>query len=240
VRLSTQPEKSTQDGFTLIEMAISIGVLGIVLLVVAILLLRTTDTYMQVATNTNTSKQARHCLEMISREVRESANFSIVNPVAGGPLAAVTDALLLTSARRSDGAFVLDGNNFPVPESVVLFYVNALPGGNSQLVRHQLYYVEDLNAFTPPYVLAAAPYSGTDIDIVDNTGQVISVNRTTGDVGAATSFIPPRILMNETNSLDVVNNGIDPIEIRVVCQDVDRNGRTATTRLNTQVEPRNL
>lgn len=240
MRKSIRDKKSIRSGFTLIEVAISLGVLGILTLVVAALLLRTTDTYTQVATNTNTAKQARHCLEMISREVRESANFSIVNPVAAGQLASVTDALLLTSARRSDGVFALDADNFPIPQSIVLFYINALPNGNSQLVRHQLYYAEDLNAFAPPFVLAAAPYSGVNINIVDNLGQVISIDRTTGTVGGTPSFRSPRILMNETNSLDLVNNGIDPIEIRVTCQDVDRNGRAATTRLSTQVEPRNL
>jgi len=183
---------------------------------------------------------------MISQEIRESVNLRIVNPVAGAPLGAVQDALLLWSARDSNGAFNLDGSSFPEPESIILFYLNTTPEGITQLVRHQLYYNEDLGvaagATIPPFVLAANPYVGTDIVIVSDggTGVAININRSTGAVAGTPSLRTPRVLMNRTMSLDIVDNLVDPIEARIACQIVDRHGRTATARLRTQVDPRNL
>jgi len=233
-------------GFTLIEVAISIGVLGILTLIIATILIRTIDSYAQVTADTDTNKQARHCLDVIAQEMRESVNASIVNPVAGAALGPVQDALLLWSARRSDGTFSLNGGNFPVQESIVLFYLNTTPEGITQLVRHQLYYVEDLGVpagvHIAPFVLAPTPYVGPDIVIVDDggAGNAISINRSTGAVGGTPPLRAPTILMNRTMSLDIVDNGIDPIEARIACQFVDRNGRTATSRLRTQIELRNL
>jgi len=233
-------------GFTLIEVAVALAVLGILTLVIAIIMMRTIDTYGQVMSDTDTVKQARYCLEMISQEIRESVNLSIVNSAAGPPLGAVQDALLLWSARDSIGDFKLDGSSFPEPKSIILFYLNTTPEGITQLVRHQLYYTEDLGVdagvYTDPFVLAANPYVGTDIVIVDNggAGVAININRTTGAVAGTPSLRTPRVLMNRTMSLDIVDNLVDPIEARIACQTVDRHGRTATARLRTQVDPRNL
>ena len=203
--------------------------------------------YAQVTAETDTIKQARHCLEMISQEMRESVNASIVSIAAGAPLGAVQDALLLTSARRSDGTFDdFTDNGFPTPQSIILFYLNTTPEGSTQLVRHQLYYAEDLGGgagvYTPPFVLSANPYVGANIVIVDDGGAgiAININRSTGAVGPTPSLRTPKVLMNRTMSFDIVDNGIDPIEARITCQFVDRNGRTATSRLSTQIELRNL
>ena len=159
--------KSTRkrSGFTLIEVAISLGVLGLLTLVIGSLMVRTVDTYGQLTVDTDTIKQARHCLEMISREVRESANTSIHTPAAGAAMGPVVDALLLTSARNSSGTFCVDASNFPLPQSIILFYLNITPEGITQLVRHQLYYAEDLNAYTPPFALPGVtnPYIGANI-----------------------------------------------------------------------------
>jgi prepilin-type N-terminal cleavage/methylation domain-containing protein len=238
--------RSGSSGFTLIEVAVALGILGIITLVIAALLIRAVDTYGQVMVETDTTKHARHCLGMISREMRESVDTlnSIFQPAAGAPLGPVQDALLLTSARDSNGIFTLDPNSFPVPESIILFYLNTTPEGITQLVRHQLYYVEDLNAFTPPFVLkvAPSPYVGTNIVVVDNAGAgaEISIDRTTGSVVGTPPLKSPRVLMNRAMSFDIVNNGVDPVEARLICQSIDRYGRTATSRLSTQIEPRNL
>ncbi|UCD56630.1 MAG: type II secretion system protein [Candidatus Hydrogenedentota bacterium] len=246
-------ERKAHEAFTLIEVAVALGVLGALTLVIATLMLRTIDTYGQVTSETDTTKQARYCLEMISRELRESVNTpttpSIVNPAAGAPMAAVQDALLLTSARQSDddsavppkgGEFILDVDNFPDPQSIVLFYLNTTPEGITQLVRHQLYYDEDLSVYASPFALAANPYVDPNIVVVDNAGTVININRTTGAVAGTPPFRPPKVLMNRTMSFDIVDTGIDPIEARITCQTVDRYGRTATARLSSQIEPRNL
>lgn len=238
-----------RGGFTLIEVAVVLGVLGAVLLVAGTMLTQTIEAYSKVASQTDTIKQARHCLEMISREIRESVNFDIQSQAAGAPLATVTDALLLTSARLADNpatadpdnAFVVDASGFPVPQSIILFYLNATPEGITQLVKHQLYYFEDLNIYTPPFrLLNPSPYVGANIVILDNNNLPIAINRNTGAVGAAASFSRPRILMNGSTSFDMINDGINPIEARITCQVTDQHGRSVATRLRTQIEPRNI
>jgi len=231
-------------GFTLIEVAVVLGVLGAVLLVATTLMTGTMDSYANVASETETIKQARHCLEMISYEVRESANINIQNQAAGAPLANVIDAVLLTSARDSSNTFNVDANNFPVPQSIILFYLNTTPEGINQLVRHQLFYVEDLNPLVPPFHLllpaAGGPYVGANIVIVDGAGTVIPLNRTTGGTAAVAPLRAPKILMNGSTSFDVINDLTNPIEVRVTCRITDRHGRSTTTRLSTQVQPRNI
>lgn len=230
-------------GFTLIEVAVSLGILGMVTLVVAALLTRTVDTYGQVMVETESTKHARHCLEMVSREMRESVDTlnSIYQPAAGPLLGPVQDALLLTSARASDGTFALF-NNFAQPQSIILFYLNTTPEGITQLVRHQLYYAEDLNFFSPPFVLktVTSPYVGTNIVIVDNAGTDIYIDRTTGAVAGTPPLRSPRVLMNRAMSFDIVDNGLDPVEARLICQSIDRYGRAATSRLSTEIDPRNM
>lgn len=237
-------DMSGRKGFTLIEVAVSLGILGIVTLVVAALLTRTVDTYGQVTVQTDTTKRARHCLEVVSREMRESVQTlnSIYQPAAGPLLGPVQDALLLTSARQSDGTFTLN-NNFAQPESIVLFYLNTTPEGITQLIRHQLYYATDLIGFNEPFTLktATSPYVGTDIVIVDNAGTEINIDRTTGAVAGTPPLKSPKVLMNRAMSFDIVDNGPDePLEVRLICQSLDRYGRTATSSLRTEIDPRNL
>ncbi len=240
------------SGFTLIEMAVSLGILGMVTLVVAALLIRTVDTYGQVMVETDTTKHARHCLEMISREMRESVQTlnSIYQPAAGPLLGPVQDALLLTSARQTKATadatgtdiFRLGPNNFAQPSSIILFYLNTTPEGITQLVRHQLYYVEDLNSYSPPFILkmVPSPYSGTNIVVIDSAGTQINIDRTTGSVAGTPPLNSPKVLMNRAMSFDIVVSGLDPVEVRLICQSVDRYGRTATSRLSTQIDARNL
>lgn len=239
------------NGFTLIEMAIAVGVLTILTLVMGSLLLRTVDTYGQIASDTETIKQGRQCLAMISREIRESVNFVMSDlTTPADPLTPVQDALLLWSARQSENLsvfpkkhrdFVVDGNDNPVVSSIILFYLNTTPEGIPQLMRHQLYFDEDLSAFTEPFVLQAGnPYVGSNIVIVDGAGTAINIDRATGAVNTTPPYESPRILMNGAVSFDVVDDGIDPPEARIICQTTDRFNRTAMTPLNTQVGPRNL
>jgi len=242
-------KKRERGGFTLIEVAVVLGVLGAVLLVAGTMLTQTIEAYSKVASQTDTIKQARYCLEMISREIRESVNFDIQSQAAGAPLGTVIDALLLTSARLADNpatadpdnAFVVDTSGFPVPQSIILFYLNITPEGITQLVRHHLYYFEDLSIYTPPFrLLSPTPYVGASIVILDNNNIPIGINRNTGAVGAAAPFSPPRILMNGSTSFDMINDGINPIEARITCQVTDQHGRSVVTRLRTQIEPRNI
>lgn len=231
-----------RDGFTIIEVAVALGILGILSLVVAMLLLRTMDTYGSVASSTGTTKSTRHCLERISREMRESTNVNIVSEAAGAPLGTIRDALLLRSARDSAGVFHADAATgyYPDPQSIILYYLNTTDEGVTQLVEHKLFYAGDLNAFVAPFSLQTPdPYSGGNIVIVDSAGTVINVDRTTGAVNGTAPSIPPRILMNRAISFDVINDHLNPLELRVSCQIVDRYGRAATTRLRTQVDPRN-
>lgn len=237
------------NGFTLIEMAIAVGVLTILTLVMGSLLLRTVDTYGQIASDTETIKQGRQCLAMISREIRESVNFVMSDlTTPADPLTPVQDALLLWSARESENPamfkkrrFVVNGNSEPVVSSIILFYLNTTPEGIPQLMRHQLYFDEDLSAFTEPFVLQAGnPYVGSNMVIVDGAGTAINIDRATGAVNGTPPYESPRILMNGAVSFDVVDDGIDPPEARIICQTTDRFNRTAMTPLNTQVCPRNL
>ena len=231
-------------GFTLIEIAIVLGVLGAVLLVSATLLTGTMNTYAKTASETETIKNARHSLEMISRDVRESANFDIQNPAPGAALATVTDAMLLTSSRGSNNAFAVDIDNFPQPQSIILYYLNVTNEGIPQLMRHQLFYVEDLDpyGFTPPFQLLAVPgpYVGPSIVIVDNVGNVIPINRVTGGSGGVMPLKAPQVMMVGSTSLDMVGMAPTPIEARLTCQFTDRHGRTTATRLSTTIMPRNM
>jgi len=227
-------------GFTLTEVAVAAGGLGILTLVVATLLAHTVDTFGRVSNETYTTAQVRNCLEMISAEMRESVNYSVVNPAAGAPQASVRDALLSTSARWSDGTFSLDANGFPLPQSIVLFYLNTCPDGTMELMRHQLYYAEDLNTYAPPFLLVDPPYIGGDVVIIDSIGAEIHVDRTTGAVETIVPLKPPRRVINRVSSLDIVDNGVDPIEVRITCQLVDRKGRMRTSSLTKQIVARNL
>ncbi|GAB4344130.1 MAG: hypothetical protein Kow0099_23260 [Candidatus Abyssubacteria bacterium] len=240
----------SHKGFTLIEVAVALGILGALTLVVATIMIRTIDTYGQVMSDTDTTRQARQCMEEISREMREAIDGDIWLPADGGlPSNNVRDALLLTSARQSgipappapQTTFISDANGFPVPRSIILFYINTTAEGIPQLVRHQLFYDEDLSAYAPPFRFPAVnPYQGPAIVILDNNNTVITINRTSGAVVGTAPFRAPKVLMNETTSFDIVANLLNPPEIRITCQNRDRYGRTATTRLITQVEPRNL
>ena len=193
---------------------------------------------------TETVKNTRYCLEEISRDVRESVNFDIQNAAldAGWPLGVVNDALLLTSSRRSDGSFGVNADNTAMPQSIVLYYLNTTLEGIPQLIRHQLFFAEDLFVYQAPFQLMAAPgpYIGTDIVIVDNVGNAITIDRTTGEPGGAIPFLAPKVMMNGATSLDLVGVAPIPIEIWITCQFTDRHGRSTTTRLSTTVKPRNM
>ncbi|RJP23739.1 MAG: prepilin-type N-terminal cleavage/methylation domain-containing protein [Candidatus Abyssobacteria bacterium SURF_5] len=237
-----------EAGFTLIEVAVSIGVLGALSLVITALLLRTLDTYGQIMSDTDTIKQARYSLNMVSREIRESVNLNFADVVVPG------DALILASARNVNNDFVLDGPPFvaagptntfdPIDSSIILLYINTSADGIPQLVRHQLYYAQDLNLYVPPFNLVLPdPYSGTDILIVDSAGTQIAVNMTTGAVAGTAPTVPPKILMNRVAAFDLALNVAPappfPLNIFLTCQVVDRYGRTATSRFQAQADPRN-
>ena len=237
-------------GFTVIELAVVLAVLSIVLLAAGVLLLNTTDTYAKITSTTMTMMEARECLQSISREVREAMGdpniADLTVPV--NDLAPVTnDAMLLTSARDSNGIFSLTLNNFPNAESIILYYLNTTAEGDTQLMRLQLYYVDDFNIgagsiFVPPFSLASPAYAGNNIVIQDVNNIPIAIDRATGAIGGAGGIAPtrpPRVLMNQTFSFDIMNDFVNPIEIRVSCQIIDRFNREATTRLVAEIEPRN-
>jgi hypothetical protein len=99
-----------------------------------------------------------------------------------------------------------------------------------------------LNLLTPPFQLLnppAGPYVGQNIVIVDGVGNPISINRNTGGTAGVNPFMAPKVLMNASTSFDVVDDGINPVEVRLTCQVTDRYGRSVTTRLSTMVQPRN-
>ena len=238
--------KQNSGGFTLIEIAIVLGVLGALLLVSATLLAGTMNTYSKLTSETETIKKARHALEIMSRDVRESVNFDIQDPTAnpGGPVADTIDAMLLTSSRRSNNTFAVTFDNFPDPQSIVLYYLNQTPEGIPQLIRHQLFFVEDLNpyGFVPPYTLAPppGPYNAGNIILIDGAGKLITLNRTTGGTGAVMPFLAPKVMMTGSTSLDLIGLAPTPIEARLTCQFTDQYGRATTTRLRTTIRPRNL
>ena len=227
-------------GYTLTEVAVAMAIMSMLGLMMAALLVETTDTYGRLSLETYTTSQVRACLETIGDEVRESINFSIADPASAAPQTVAQDVLLLTSARRSDGRFVLNAGGYPESQSIVLYYMNTSPEGISQLVRHQLYYAEDLNAFAPPFILAPVPLVANNIVIVDNTGISITVERTSGAAGATASFGSPRSLINHVSSLDIVWGSMSPIEINVTCKFVGKKGRTATSRFTKQALARNI
>ena len=231
-------------GFTLIEIAVVLGVLGVVLLVAATMLTSTMEVYATVTRETETVKNTRQCLDVMSTDIRESVNFDIQNPAMdpGGPLAVVTDALLLTSSRTSNNTFGVNADNSADPQSIILYYLNTTPEGIPQLIRHQLFFAEDLNLFQEPFQLLAvpSPYVGANIVIVDNIGNIIPLNRTTGGVGAVMPFKAPRVMLNGATSLELVGAAPTPIEARITCQFTNTKGRVTTTRLSTTVMPRNF
>lgn len=237
MRLKIKPKS---QGFTLVEMAVVVGGLGIVTLFIAVLVVGTTDTFGRLSSDTQSMGQLRNCLDVFSADIRESMQCSIVDPVVGDPQNPALDALLFTSARPASGPFKLDANGFPLPKSILLYYIGLTPEGMPQLAKHQLYYDEDLNPYTPPFVLADPAYSGDYILIRDNAGTTISVNRINGAVGGFPSLTPPRALMNNAMSFDVVRNGLGPIEITVESQITDRKGRVKTNRMSKQIVARNF
>ena len=239
-------------GFTLLEVAIVLGVLGAVLLMAATLMTGTMEVYGNVSGESETVRQARQGLEMITRDIRESVFIDVSNPGEGALLGNITDAILIESARRAhtpdlfdiDNEFVVDGVGFPQTQSIILYYLNTTPEGINQLVRHQLYYIQDLSLVPPPFRLLPAPvgpYVGQNIVILDGIGNPIILNRNTGGTAAVDPYMPPKILVNGSTSFDVIDDGpgLNPFEIRVTCQVTDQYGRSKTTRLKTQVEPRN-
>lgn len=233
-------KSGTAKGFTLIEVAISVGILGMLLLVVGALFLRTVDTYGQLMDETDSIKQARSGLDRLARESREAFFVEISAPGIVLFPATAQDALLITSARLSDGTFNQDvsGVYDPIASSIILYYVNTTAEGITQLVRHQLFYAEDLSAFTPGFNLAPGnPYVGSNLVIFDSGGTQINIDRATGAVNGAPPFRRPEVLMNRVASFDVV--GGTPFQIRLTCQYADRYGHTATTRLETQIDARN-
>lgn len=191
------------------------------------------------------AEQARYCLEMISREVQESVDFDIQGQAVGMPPASTVDALLLTSARGYYNPTTTEpgiksavyDDGLLVPRSITLFYLNMTSGGISQLVRHQLYYSEDLNAYTPPFSLSPDPYVGPYIVIFDDNGTQINIHRTTGSVAEALSSKSPMILVNHMNSFDLVDIGQGSIEVRAAVQVADRFGRPKTLYLQNFSQP---
>jgi type II secretory pathway pseudopilin PulG len=95
----------------LIEIAIVLAILGVVLLVSTTLLNGALDVYAKVSNETETIKQARLCLELISRDVREGLFVDISDLSAGAPLANVNDAILIESARFADNPATPDPDN---------------------------------------------------------------------------------------------------------------------------------
>jgi hypothetical protein len=194
---------------------------------------------------------------MMSLEMREGIGDPNIADPALGPavlppgvplnLAPVTDdAMLVTSARASDGTFTLTGNSFPLAQSIILYYVNTTPEGNTQLIRLQLFYIDDLHTDTgpliPPFTLSAPAYFGNNIVIQDGNSVQINIDRATGSIGGAGGVAPtrpPRVLMNQTESFDIVSDGVNPPQIRISCQTLDKFNRAVTTRLTTEVELRN-
>jgi prepilin-type N-terminal cleavage/methylation domain-containing protein len=246
-------------GFTIIELAVALVVLSIVLLTAGILLINFMDTYVKITASGDTTTEARHCLEVISYDMRETIGdpdiADVTTPV--DPLQPVTDdAMLLTSARQSRiqprvGEFSLTADGFPLTESIILYYLSVTAEGETQLMKLPLYYDEDFTALglAEPFdfILADPAYSGDNINIIEQlTGTSVSINRQTGlitNVGTGTAKNPavqqPTVLMNRTESFDIVNDGVNPIQIRISCQTVDRFNRAITTRLTTEIEPRN-
>jgi len=231
--------RRNHKGYTLIEVSVSAGLLGVLTLIVATLIIKTTDTYGRLSAGTYAARRANQCLESISSEVRECLKISVADPFSAPPQTPVQDALMTTSARQSDGSFRVDAQGFSSPASLALFYVNDSSEGIRQLVRHQLYYDEDLFLYTPPFAVSATPYAGDDIVIVDSFGNVININRSTGAVGAAAPLTTPTPLVNGIESFDIVNDGAGPLEIRIICRVVDRRSQIATKRFTASIEPRN-
>ena len=174
------------SGFTLIEVAVVMGVLSILLLAAGMLLLNTMDTYAKITSTTNTITEARHCLEVISHEMRESIGDPDIADVTtpANPLDPVTDdAMLMTSARASDGTFTLTANSFPLAESIILYYLNTTAEGDSQLNKLQLYYIDDFHTDTGPLIapfsLASPAYVGDNIVLLDGNNVQITIDRET-------------------------------------------------------------
>ncbi len=226
-------------GFTLVEVAIATGILGVLTLIVAALLVQTTSTYKRVSYNTYAFRRADQCLETIASDIRECTDFSLVDPALAPPEASAMDALLLESARKSDGSFGVDGSGFSTAQSLVLFYVNDSPEGIRQLVRHQLYYADDLSMYTPPFALSAAPYADGDIVIVDSFGNTINISRTTGAVGATPSFATPVPVVNGVESFDMVAAGAKALEVNIRYKVVDERNEVTTRLFTKQVQLRN-
>jgi prepilin-type N-terminal cleavage/methylation domain-containing protein len=238
-------------GFTLIEVMIAAGILSLLILVITTLVVRSLDTYGQIMSDTETIKQARQCLNQIVYEMRESTSSQISVPAEalGGELGIATDALLLHSARVSDApgnpnAFMYDPNTFlPLNSSIILYYVFTTPEGNPQLRRLQLYYTEDdLNGFVQPFFLSpTGVYAGSNIVIVDSAGSEINIDMATGTrVGGDSPYKPPKVLINGITSFDIVTEGVSVPEVRITCRFTDRFGRSATTRLRTGIDTRNV
>jgi prepilin-type N-terminal cleavage/methylation domain-containing protein len=241
-------------GFTLLEMAVVLGVLGVLLLVVGTLMTGTMDAYAKVSRETETIKQARRGLEMISRDIRECVanNSRISNRAEEDPDPRVNayDTIMIVSARGydpdtdTDNVFGLTREGLPEPQSIILYYTNTTAEGISQLIRLRLDFRQDLVVYEPPFRLAAVltpgPYVGGNIFLFDDFDTRIAINRNTGNVGVTAPFKPPLVLINGCTSLDAIAPAdMDLVEVRLTVQFADRNGRTATTRMATRIDPRN-
>jgi len=236
-------------GFTLIEVAVVLGVLGILLLVTMMLLAGSMNAYAKISMETETVKKARHCLETISRDARESVNLSILNdPTAdvNDPMDDHVDALLLWSAREAiNNNFVVDSliDYSPTPQSIILYYMNTSAEGIPQLMRHQLYHAQDLIAFVGPFTILSVPDPsvGSNIVIADIVGTPINIDPTTGAINGVAPFKAPQVMMIGSTSLEIIDaDPNNPMEARITCRFTDQYGRSTTTRLRTQIELRNM
>ncbi len=76
--------KKTQQGFTLLEMIVSIGIFSVVIITTIGIIISVSNAQLKVASIQSTQDNIRFSIELLTKELNTGANYSTASPVCGG------------------------------------------------------------------------------------------------------------------------------------------------------------
>ncbi len=162
-----------QDGFTYVEVTISLGLLVVVMGAFVIALEGGSNGLATGAARGMLSARAGEALAAMDADLREAAAAKITTEQTGLP--ANQCAVVLPCARDSSGAFVVNGAYRPAWQAVVVYCPHVSSKGVSQLRR----YVYFDPTYTFPFQVLEI--TADTIRLRDAGGQTLDVDRESGN-----------------------------------------------------------